>query len=130
MLDAGHCFNKLFLRHTHLKNHQQCIDYLRSEVQERYAILKLRSTLRSIKSNCVLCRKFCAATIQPIMADLPKEKLACQSPPITNTGFDYFGPFFVTVRRTTEKRWDFSSLVLLLVLSMGKSSRPWTLITV
>ena len=105
VLDAGHNFVKLFLRHTHLKNHHQGIDYLRSKVQERYAILKLRSTLRSIKSNCVLCRKLRAATIQPITADLPKERLAYQSPPFTNIGVDYFGPFYVTIRRTTEKRW-------------------------
>ena len=107
VLDAGHNFVKLFLRHTHLKNHHQSIDYLRSKVQERYAILKLRSTLRSIKSNCVLCRKLRAATIQPITADLPKERLAYQSPPFTNIGVDYFGPFYVTIRRTTEKRWGF-----------------------
>ena len=90
-----------------MKNHHQGIDYLRSKVQERYAILKLRSTLRSIKSNCVLCRKLRAATIQPITADLPKERLAYQSPPFTNIGVDYFGPFYVTIRRTTEKRWGF-----------------------
>ena len=107
VLDARHNFVKLFLRHTHLKNHHQGIDYLRSKVQERYAILKLRSTLRSIKSNCVLCRKFRAANIQPIMAELPKERLAYQSPHFTNTGVDYFGPFYVTVRRTTEKGWGF-----------------------
>ena len=107
VLVARHNFVKLFLRHTRLKNHHQGNDYLRSKVQDRYAILKLRSTLRSIKSNCVLCRKFRAATIQPIMADLPKERLAYQSPPFTNTGVDYFGPFYVTVRRTTKKRWRF-----------------------
>ena len=41
------------------------------------------------------------------MADFPKERLACQSPPFTNNGVDYFGPFYVTVRRTTEKRLGF-----------------------
>ena len=107
VLNAGHNFVKLFLRHTHLKNHHQGIDYFRSKLQERYAILKLRSALRSIKSNSILCRKFCAATIQPIIADLPNERLAYQSPPLTNTGVDYFGPFYVNVRRTTEKRWGF-----------------------
>ena len=44
----------------------------------------------------------------PIMSDLPKERLAYQSPPLTNTGVDYFGPFYVTVRRTTEKMWGFT----------------------
>ena len=107
VLDARHALVKLFLRHTHVKHHHQGIDYLRAKMQERYTILKLRSSLRSIKSNCVTCRMFRAATIQPIMADLPVERLAYQSPPFTNTGVDYFGPFYVTVRRTTEKRWCF-----------------------
>ena len=55
--------------------------------------------------NCVLCRKFRAEIIQPIMVEPPKETLAYQSPPFTNTGVDYLGPFYVPVR--TEKRWGF-----------------------
>ena len=106
VLDARHAFVKLFLRHNHVKHHHQGIDYLRAKVQERYSILKLRSSLRSIKSNCVTCRMFRAATSQPIMADLPAERLAYQSPPFTNTGVNY-GPFYVTVHSTTEKKWCF-----------------------
>ena len=58
VLDVRHAYVKLFLRHNHVKHHHQGFDYLRAKVQERYTILKLRSSLRSIKSNCVTCRKF------------------------------------------------------------------------
>ena len=51
VLNARHAFEKLFLRHNHVKHHHQGIDYLRANVQERYTVLKLRSSLRSIKSN-------------------------------------------------------------------------------
>ena len=50
---------------------------------------------------------FRAVTLQPILVDLPVQRLAYQSAAFTNTGVDYFGPFYVTLRRTTEKRWGF-----------------------
>ena len=67
--------------------------------------------------------------MQPINSVLPKEKHAYQSPPFTNIGVDYFGQFYLTVRRTTEKRWAFPFTCLTtravhveLVASMGTSS--------
>ena len=63
--------------------------------------------LRSIAQRCVLCRKRDSNAISPLMADLPKERLGYMQPPFANCGVDYFGPFFVTVRRSTEKRWAF-----------------------
>ena len=107
ILDARYPFLKLFLEHTHIKHYHQGVEHLRSIVQEHYTVLKLRSSLRSIKAHCLRCREFQAVTMQPIMSDLPKERLAYQSPTFTNTGVDYFGPFYVTVRHTTEKRWGF-----------------------
>ena len=107
ILDARHPFVKLFLEHTHVKHYHQGVEYLRSILQDYYTVLKLRSILRSIKAHCLRCREFQALTMQPIMSDLPKERLAYHSPPFTNTGVDYFGPFYVTVPRTTEKRWRF-----------------------
>ena len=41
------------------------------------------------------------------MADLPVKRLAYQSHPFTNIEVDYFGPFYVTLCRYTEKRWGF-----------------------
>ena len=107
ILDARHPFIKLFLEHMHVKHYHHSVEYLRSILQELHTVLKLRSSLRSIKAHCLRCREFQAVTMQQIMSDLPKERLAYQPPPFTNTGVDYFGPFYVFVRRTTEKRWGF-----------------------
>ena len=41
------------------------------------------------------------------MADLPVERLSNGNPPITNSGIDYFGRFYVAVKHSTEKRWEF-----------------------
>ena len=98
-------FVKLFLEHTHVKHYHQGVDYLRSIVQEHYTVLKLRSFLRFIKAQCLRCRKFQAVAMPPIMSDLPKS--AYQSPFFTNTSVDYLGAFYVTVRRTIEKKWGF-----------------------
>ena len=80
---------------------------MRACIQRRYAVLKLRSALRSLKFNCVLCRKRSKKSDQPMMADLPAERLSYDSPPFFNTGMDYFGPFYVSVKRSSEKRWGF-----------------------
>ena len=41
------------------------------------------------------------------MSDLPRERLAFKEPPFLNTGINYCGPFFVSVKKSTEKRWGF-----------------------
>ena len=76
-------------------------------MQQQFAIVKLRTALRSIVSKCVTCRKRRAETLNPVMSDLPPERLAFKERPFTNTGIDYFGPSYVAVKRSTEKRWGF-----------------------
>ena len=107
ILDAWHLFAELFLEHTHVKHYHQGVEYLSLIVQEHYKILKLRLSLRSIKARCLRRREFRALSKQPNMSDLHLERLAYQSSPFNNAGFDYFGPLYVTVRRSSEHRWGF-----------------------
>ena len=73
-----------------------------------YAILGLRRLLRSIKNQCVTCRKRKASTIQPIMSDLPVEGLGYKQPPFNHTGVDYFGPPYVPVFAEALKKMGIS----------------------
>ena len=107
ILDGLHPVVPLMLENLHKCHHHQGLDFMRSQVQQRFAVLRLRQMLRKVETECLVCRKRKAQTLTPMMADLPKERLAFQSPPFTMTGVDYFGPFFVKVRRSSEKRWAF-----------------------
>ena len=41
-----------------------------------------------------------------MMSDLPRERLAYKEP-FSDNGIDYFVPFYVSLKRSTEKRWGF-----------------------
>ena len=107
ILDSKHPLVKLMLQCYHKRFHHMGPDYIRAQVNCKYIALGARSVLRSIAQRCVVCRKRDSSVISPLMADLPKERLGYMQPPFANCGVDYFGPFFVTVRRSTEKRWAF-----------------------
>ena len=107
ILDGKHPLVKYYIQQLHNTLHHEGIEYIRSVVQQHFWVLKLRSLLRTIKHNCTTCRKFAANCLQPQMADLPADRLASREFPFTFTGVDYFGPMYVTVRRSTQKRWCF-----------------------
>ena len=107
ILDARHAVVWFLVKHLHVRNFHQGLDYMRAVVNLKYVVLNLRWLLRNIENTCVACRKRKAQTVTHIMADLPIERLGYKQPPFSNAGVDYFGPFLVPIRRSTEKRWGF-----------------------
>ena len=121
ILDARHPFIKLFLEHTHVNHYHQSVEYLRSIEQQRYAVLKLRSCLRSIKAHCLTCREFQAVTMHPIMSYLPKERLAYQSAlPSRTLALTTSGHSMLLSAVLLRKGGASSSPVSLLALSMSR----------
>ena len=107
LLENRHPLVLFYLQYLHNKHCHQRVEYLRALSQQRFTIVKLRATLRSIHSTCVTCRKRKAVTLNPMMADFPKQRLFFGYPPFVNTGLDYFGLFYVSVKSASEKRWGF-----------------------
>ena len=76
-------------------------------MQHRFAVMKLRLTLHEVKNRCVRCQKRKAERVNPMMSVLPLERLGYRKPTFCYCGVDFFGPFYVSVRRSSEKRLGF-----------------------
>ena len=80
-------------------------EFSRSSVQQQFWILKTRKELRQLIRRCITCRRQQQDVIQPIMADLPKERLPSSTNfPFRKSRVDYLGPFFIKAPRA-EKRY-------------------------
>ena len=107
LLDAPLSLVRLLARSLHYEYFQQSLDYMRSVLDVKYVFLGFCRLLRSIENLCVTCRNRKASTNQPIMADLPVERIEYKQPFFNHTGVDCFGSLYIPVRRSTEKAWGF-----------------------
>ena len=95
---------ELFLRSEHKNSHHEGTEHVRNIVQQEFWIIGIRNALRSIKNECIRCRKGRAQTKAPVMADLPEELMVALTM-FANVGVGYFGPITVKIGRNNEKRW-------------------------
>ena len=102
ILDGRHILVKLFVSDIHYHYQHQFVDYLRAVILLEFAILNLRSLIKSIEVHYLICRKRKTKTVTPMLAKLPVERLAYRQSPFTNCGVDYFGPFYVSIRRVLK----------------------------
>ena len=72
--------------------------------------------------------------MQRMNLDIINKRVSYKSPLFTSTGVDFFGPFYVIIRCTTEKSWVFLSTCLTtptvhvqIVTSMDTCSALWKL---
>ena len=72
-LHSRHTLLHLYLQHLHNGHCHEGVEYLR--VCQKNAIVKFRTTLRSIHSKCVTCRKCKVESLNPMTAGLPKVRL-------------------------------------------------------
>ena len=105
ILPPAHPLSRLLVQDLHEKHLHVGREHTLALVRQTFWISRGKSFVRKIINDCLHCKRRRAKPNVPLMASLPKERLALCETPFTNTGVDYFGPMNVKRGRVTEKRW-------------------------
>ena len=95
----------LIIKHYHEQVKHQGRGITQNEIRASgFWIMGGASVVRDQISTCVTCRKVRGNYLDQKMADLPEDRLE-PAPPFTNCGVDYFGPWYIKMRRSELKRY-------------------------
>lgn len=105
ILDGGHPVVRLLVQNYHRRAGHANNELVVNELRQRFWLLQLRATVRSVAKQCLFCRIRKDLPLRPTIGDLPPGRLAHHQRPFTYTGLDYFGPIMTTIGRRHEKRY-------------------------
>ena len=100
----GH-LTQVIARHYHGLMGHTGPRHLLSKLRDKYWVVNGLKVCKATCSACVECKRLRARPLTQVMADLPAARLEPHAPPFTNVGIDFFGPFYVTVKRSQVKRY-------------------------
>jgi len=100
----GH-LTRLIIIDTHRSLLHASADRTHFELRSSFWILRGSQTVGRILRECADCKQRKAKPMAPRMAPLPPARVTAYQPVFYSTGVDYLGPLYVTVKRSTEKRW-------------------------
>ncbi|XP_035455669.2 uncharacterized protein LOC118268519 isoform X2 [Spodoptera frugiperda] len=95
---SKHHFTKLIFNTFHLRLFHAGPQLLLAAVRHEYWPLGGRNLAKSTVHKCVKCQRFSGKTVQPIMGNLPKERVQLEFP-FLETGTDYAGPILLADRK-------------------------------
>lgn len=105
ILPKDHHLSVLIVKYFHEIHHHQFDELTICEIRYRFWIVDARTVLKKLKSSCPECILRKSKPRQPMMGQLPEDRLTPYLRPFTYSGVDYFGPIHISVGRRREKRW-------------------------
>uniref|UniRef100_A0A4Y0BFI9 Integrase zinc-binding domain-containing protein n=1 Tax=Anopheles funestus TaxID=62324 RepID=A0A4Y0BFI9_ANOFN len=105
ILPKKHTITNLIVKHYHEKYKHKKTETIIAAIRQRFWIIDLRAVVKNVADKCQKCKNDKARPSPPIMAPLPRCRLAVRQKPFTHTGVDYFGPLNIAIGRRSEKRW-------------------------
>ena len=89
---------------THIRLHHFGVCVVLSELRTEFWIVRGRQTIKRVLHKCIPCKISNNPQGQQIEAPLPADRVR-PSRPFTVTGVDFAGPFYIRVRRETQKAY-------------------------
>ena len=105
ILSQKHRATRLLVEWYHTRYLHANTETIVNEVRQRFHISQLRSLVRKVATECMMCKINKSVPAIPRMAPLPAARLQAYVRPFSYIGVDYFGPMAVRVNRSTVKRW-------------------------
>ncbi|XP_053667104.1 uncharacterized protein LOC128716206 [Anopheles marshallii] len=105
IIPQKHRITKLLVRDYHEQSLHQADNVVIGNLRQEFWIINVRAVLNNVKRCCQWCILHACKPAPPLMAPLPEFRANPYTSPFLHTGVDYFGPFEVAIRRSTEKRW-------------------------
>ena len=106
LLPFRHELSRLYAKHIHEEGHQG-VSATTSKVRSRFWVIGLPRIVKSIRYNCVTCKKLDKKTTTQQIGRFPEERLKL-APAWNCTAVDLFGPFRIRCevqKRTTGKTY-------------------------
>ncbi|CAH8290201.1 unnamed protein product [Schistosoma bovis] len=105
ILPNNHFVTDMIIMRYHVINAHVGVTQTLSSIREKYWIVRGYSTVRKVLKRCYLCRRLYPKPCSQLMAPLPEYRVETHSPPFSQVGVDYFGPFYAKRGRVVEKRY-------------------------
>lgn len=94
ILPKNHALTKLLFKQTHLKLLHGRPNIILSYIRQKFGSISGRNLAKWTVRSCVKCFRYNPKTFNPIMGDLPAERVTPMHP-FFNTGVDYAVPLFI-----------------------------------
>ena len=101
LLPREHWTSLLITRYYHQIGHSG-VATTAAKIKKKYWIIRCHDLAKSVKFQCVDCRRIQAKVEQQFMSDLPITRLEPLTPPFHRTACDYFGPYHVKIDRSKQ----------------------------
>ncbi|XP_071052868.1 uncharacterized protein [Onthophagus taurus] len=98
LLHSKHVLTRLIFEHEHVQLLHAGPQHLLASIRDRYWPIGGRNLAKKVIFNCMRCFRVKPRVSQPIMGDLPSQRVT-PAPPFSTTGVDYAGPFLLKDRK-------------------------------